>query len=156
MIEGRYRFIEGDLDRPDIQALIAEHVAGMAPHSPPESIHALMLDGLRAANIVFWSMRQGEDLLGMGALKKIDEGHAEIKSMRTVAARRGHGAGAALLRHIIAEARARGFTRLSLETGAGPFFAPARALYARAGFSECPPFEGYREDRYSVFMTLAL
>ena len=149
-----WRFCEGDLDSADVQALIAEHVGGMAPHSPPESIHALMADGLRAPGITFWSMRDGDALVGMGALKAIDAKHAEIKSMRTVADRRCQGAGAAMLMHLIEQARTRDFKRLSLETGAADFFAPARALYAKAGFIECAPFEGYCEDRYSVFMTM--
>ena len=149
----RWRFVEGDLDSADVQALIAEHVGGMAPHSPPESIHALAADALRAPGIAFWSMRDGDALAGMGALKAIDASHAEIKSMRTVAGLRRQGAGAAMLAHLIAEARRRGFRRLSLETGTARFFAPARALYAGAGFMECAPFEGYCEDRFSVFMT---
>lgn len=150
------RFIEGDLDSDDVRALIADHVGGMSPHSPAWSIHALSADGLRVAEITFWSMRDGDALVGMGALKAIDDRHAEIKSMRTVEAFRGKGHGAAMLAHLIAEARRRGVARLSLETGAADFFAPARAMYRKAGFAECPPFEGYCEDRHSVFMTRQL
>lgn len=149
----KWRFCPDDLDSEDVQALIAEHIAGMAPHSPPESIHALAAEHLRGDGIAFWSMREGEELVGMGALKRIGTDHAEIKSMRTVAERRRRGAGTAMLDHLIREARKAGFTRLSLETGTADFFAPARAMYAKAGFKECAPFEGYCEDRYSTFMT---
>lgn len=148
-----YRFCEGDLNSVDVQQLLAEHVAGMVGHSPPESIHALPLDALQAPDISFWSVRDGNTLVGMGALRQIDPAHAEIKSMRTASAYRRQGVAARTLEHLIAVARARGYRRLSLETGTADFFAPARALYARFGFTACDPFEGYREDPFSCFMT---
>ena len=106
--------------------------------------------------MTFWSVWEGEALLGVGALKRLSADHGEVKSMHAAEAVRGRGVGSALLRHIIAVARARGMTRLSLETGAWPYFVPARRFYTRHGFVECPPFSDYRPDPNSVFMTLAL
>ncbi len=125
-------------------------------HSPPESVHALPLEGLRAPEISFWSAWEGDELLGCGALKELDPRHGEIKSMRTVSAHLRKGVAAALLHHIVAEAQRRGYERLSLETGSMAAFAPARALYQRHGFRECGPFADYREDPNSVFMTRLL
>ncbi|MEH6774028.1 MAG: GNAT family N-acetyltransferase, partial [Cereibacter changlensis] len=101
-------------------------------------------------------LREAGAVLGMAALKRIDAGHAEIKSMHVVAEARGRGLARPLLAHLLAEARAAGYARLSLETGVEDVFAPARTLYAAAGFAPCPPFEGYAEDPNSVFMTLTL
>lgn len=152
-----------DLQGPEIRALLAEHLAQMHADSPPESVHALDLTQLRQPGITFWTIwdaPQGSDgpglLLGCGALKQLEPGHAELKSMRTPAALRGRGAGRAMLLHIIQEARMRGLRRLSLETGSQDSFLPARRLYASAGFVETGPFADYAEDPYSVFMTLAL
>jgi putative acetyltransferase len=147
---------EDDLTGPEITALLKRHFDSMFEHSPPESCHVLPIDKLRAPDITFWSAWEGDELLGCGALKEIDREHGEVKSMRTVDARLKRGVGAAILRHIIAEARARGYRRLSLETGTADAFAPARRLYARHGFAECPPFGDYRLDPWSVFMTLEL
>ena len=147
---------EGGLDTPQVVALLREHLAGMAALSPPESIHALDLDGLRRPDITFWSAWRDGDLLGCGALKALDAAHGEIKSMRTVTARRRSGIGTAMLAHIVDEARRRGYRRVSLETGSMAGFAPARRLYARAGFLDCAPFGDYADDPNSVFMTLAL
>jgi putative acetyltransferase len=142
-----------DLAGPEIRALLEEHLAHMHSLSPPESVHALDLDALRRPEIGFWTAwSEGGELLGCGALKRIDARHAEIKSMRTAAAHRGRGVARAMLEHILAEARRGGYARLSLETGAEPAFAPARALYERFGFSYCAPFEGYVQDPNSVFM----
>ena len=146
-----------DLRGPEIRALLEEHLAHMHSLSPPESVHALDLDALRRPGIHFWTgwSERGE-LMGCGALKELDPTHAEIKSMRTAAAWRRSGVARAMLEHILAEAARRGYARLSLETGAEPAFAPARALYERFGFAYCPPFEGYVEDPNSVFMTRCL
>lgn len=152
----RLRFCEGDLDSADVRELLAEHLAGMVGHSPPESIHALPIDALREPDITFWSARSGEVLLGMGALREIGPDHGEIKSMRTVVAHRRNGVGARILGHLVEVARGRGYRRLSLETGTADFFAPARTLYAAYGFVPCGPFTGYVEDRYSCFMTREL
>jgi putative acetyltransferase len=145
-----------DLSRPQIHALLEEHLRGMHALSPPESVHALGLGKLRQPDITFWSAWDGDLLLGCGALKELDKTHGEIKSMRTPDAVRRRGAGRALLAHIVAEARSRGYRRLSLETGPVPAFAPAQHLYASAGFSVCGPFGPYAEDPFSVFMTMAL
>jgi len=147
---------EGGLDDPDVLALLREHLQGMADHSPPESIHALDVGGLKAPGITFWTMRDGSEVLGCIALKQLDERHGEIKSMRTASARLRKGVGAALLEHLVAEARRRGYERLSLETGSGPGFEAAHALYRKFGFVECGPFADYREDPFSRFMTIVL
>ena len=145
-----------DLRGPEIVALLQTHVAFCRAASPPESAHVLDLDGLRVPEITFWSVWDGPDLIGCGALKELDPTHGEVKSMHTAAKHRGRGVGLAVLRQIVAEARARGYRRLSLETGSMQAFAPARTLYAAFGFVECPPFGSYRLDPNSVFMTLDL
>lgn len=152
-----FRIERDDLTRPAVHALLEEHLADMYAWSPPESVHALDLDGLRRPEVTFWSAwsDQGE-LLGCGALKEIDARHAEIKSMRTANAHRGMGVGRQMLQHLLRVARERGYRRLSLETGAQPGFEPARQLYAAFGFEYTEPFEGYLEDPNSVFMTLQL
>jgi putative acetyltransferase len=142
-----------DLSHPAIHALLEEHLANMHALSPPESVHALDLSGLRDPAITFWSAWDGDTLLGCAALRELAPDHGEIKSMRTPAALRGRGAAKALLAHLIAVADARGYRRLSLETGPQPGFAPARALYAQAGFVPCGRFGDYPEDPYSVYMT---
>ena len=150
------RVVDGGLDDPRVVALLQLHVARARAETAPGSAHALDLSGLRAAEVSFWSVWDGDELVGVGALKRLNPEHGEIKSMHTAEAARGRGVGSALVRHIVAEARARGMRRLSLETGSWPYFIPARALYARHGFVECGPFGDYREDPNSVFMTLRL
>lgn len=145
-----------DLSRPAVHALLQEHLADMYAWSPPESVHALDLDRLRAPNIMFWTAWDGPVLLGSAALKDLGAGHGEVKSMRTPRALRRRGAGRALLAHLIAHARGRGFQRLSLETGTMEPFKPAQLLYETFGFAYCGPFGDYTLDPHSVFMTLAL
>jgi putative acetyltransferase len=145
-----------DLSRPAIHALLDEHLRNMRENSPPESVHALDLDKLRRPEVTFWSAWEGEVLLGCAALLELDRRHGEVKSMRTPEARRRTGAGRALLMHIIDTARARGYARLSLETGSMASFAPAHRLYESAGFKRCDPFGDYAADPNSVFMTLTL
>ena len=145
-----------DLSRPAIRGLLDEHLQNMRALSPPESVHALDLDKLRRPEITFWSAWEGEVLLGCGALLELDRRHGEVKSMRTPEARRRTGAGRALLAHIIDAARARGYERLSLETGVMAAFAPAHRLYESAGFTTTGPFGDYAADPNSVFMTLVL
>ncbi|MGN6237901.1 GNAT family N-acetyltransferase [Dyella sp.] len=146
----------GELSDEAVQALLREHLAGVALHSPPESIHALDLDGLRAPGMSFWTLWDGGALLACGALKELDGAHGEVKSMRTAAVHLRKGAARVMLQHIVAEARRRGYRRLSLETGTAAAFEPAHRLYAAAGFVPCGPFNGYVDDPYSCFMTLAL
>lgn len=138
---------------PEVHGLLREHLRDMHLHSPPESVHALDIEGLRRPEITFWTVWEGGELLGCGALKEMDAGHAEIKSMRTAARHLRKGVAAKLLAHIIEEARRRGYRRLSLETGSAEAFEPARRLYAGFGFTYCGPFADYVEDPYSVFMT---
>ncbi|SDY86293.1 putative acetyltransferase [Lysobacter sp. yr284] len=146
----------GQLDRPEVIALLREHLQGMAELSPPDSVHALGLDALKHPQISFWSAWDDEELLGCGALKQLDAAHGEIKSMRTAGAHRRRGVAAAMLEHILAEAARREYRRLSLETGSMDGFGPARSLYARYGFDYCGPFADYRDDPNSVFMSKAL
>jgi putative acetyltransferase len=150
------KIVVDDLRGEAIACFLEEHLHDMRSVSPPESKHALDLEGLRKPNITFWSMWDGEAVVGCGALKEIDAQHGELKSMRTAASHRSQGLGARMVQHIIDEARRRDYRRLYLETGAMPFFAPARRLYARFGFAPCAPFAEYKPDPNSVFMTLAL
>jgi putative acetyltransferase len=150
------RIEDGGLDDPRVVALLQHHVARARAETAPGSAHALDLAGLRAPEVRFWSAWEGSRLAAVGALKRIGLEHGEIKSMHTAKHARGRGVGSALLRHIMAEARAAGLRRLSLETGSWPYFLPARSLYARHGFVECGPFGDYREDPNSVFMTIVL
>lgn len=145
-----------DLSGKPTQRLIAAHLAAMHDTSPPESVHALDLEGLRHPSITFWSAWIDNDLAGIGALKTFGDRRGELKSMRVDDRFRGHGIGRALLVHIIAAARERGLKSLWLETGTPEDFIPAQRLYESVGFTVCGPFEGYSEDPYSVYMTLDL
>jgi len=145
--------IEGGLEDPRVVALLHTHVTRARAETARGSAHALDLAGLRAPEVTFWSVWEGDTVLGVGALKRLSADHGEIKSMHTAEAARGRGVGSAMLGQIMTAARERGMSRLSLETGSWPYFAPARALYARHGFVECGPFGEYRMDRNSVFMT---
>jgi putative acetyltransferase len=145
-----------DMSGREIVALLAEHLQTLAEVTPPESRHALSLDGLRQPDVAFWSVWQGNALVGCGALKELNPEHGEIKSMRTARAHLRKGIGNRLLKHIISEAQRRGYRRLSLETGAMEYFRPAHGLYEKFGFIKCPPFAGYREDPNSLFMTKEL
>ena len=144
---------EDDLTGTRITGFLREHLENMFEITPPESVHALGLDALRAPDITFWSVWEGDDLLGCGALKELDPENGEVKSMRTALAHRGKGVASRVLEHVLQEARRRGYERLYLETGAMPEFAPARALYLRYGFEVCGPFADYGDDPNSVFMT---
>ena len=137
-------------------SLIREHLAEMHLHTPPESIHALPVDALKAPGITFWTAWSGDDLLGCGALAELAKDHGEIKSMRTARRHQRRGVASGMLGFIVDEARRRGYSRLSLETGSMAHFAPARALYERHGFSYCGPFGAYRLDPNSVYMTRTL
>ena len=150
------RIIEGGLDDPRVIALLEAHVTRARAETARGSAHALDLAGLHAPEITFWSVWEDDAVVGVGALKRLSADHGEVKSMHTAEAARGRGVGSALLRTIMATARALGMSRLSLETGSWPYFAPARALYARHGFVECGPFGEYREDSNSVFLTRVL
>ena len=145
-----------NLSRHEVHALLREHLANMHELSPPESVHALDLTKLRAPDITFWTIWDQSLLLGCGALKELTPTHGEVKSMRTPNHLRRRGAGRAILAHIVAEARSRGYRRLSLETGSMQAFEPAQRLYQSFGFTFCGPFADYKADPNSVFMSLEL
>ena len=145
-----------DLTRPQVHALLNEHLANMYELSPPEQVFALDVSKLRAPGITFWTVWEDDALLGCGALKALSATQGEVKSMRTPTNLRRKGAGRAVLAHIIGIARERGYQTLSLETGSHPAFLPAQKLYQTFGFAYCGPFADYREDPSSVFMSLAL
>jgi putative acetyltransferase len=140
----------------DVRHLLARHLAFADSTSPPEDVHALDVDGLLDPAVTLFSFRLGGELLGVGALKELDERHAELKSMHTAERARRRGIGRAMLDHLIGVAHDRGFVRVSIETGSMEAFAPARSLYAGAGFEECGPFGDYRPSPNSSFMTLSL
>lgn len=140
----------------DVLALLTEHLGEMQATSPKESVHALDAAALSGAEVTFWTARDAGELLGCGALKELSSHAAEIKSMRTSAAARNRGVGAAILQILLAAAQRRGYRNLFLETGSQEHFAAARRLYQRAGFVDCEPFGDYRPDRHSVFMVWAL
>lgn len=142
-----------DLTGAATRALVARHLAGMHDQTPPENVFALDVEALRDPAITFWSGWDGDELVVIGALKTLDAGNGELKSMRVTDARLGTGAGRAMLRHIIEQARTRGMTTLWLETGSPDSFQPARRLYASEGFVECGAFGDYPDSPFSVFMT---
>ena len=149
-----FTFHEGDLDSADVAALLELHAAGMEASSPPEACHFLVADALRDPVIRFFAMRdEAGVLMGIGALKSLGAGEGEIKSMRTAPGALGRGVGGAMLAHLIAETRAMGLTRLSLETGSTPDFAAALHLYEREGFTPCEPFGGYEASAFSRFLS---
>jgi len=141
---------------PDVRALLEEHLSDMWATSPPESVHALEPAALIGPAMAFFTARDGQFLLGCGALKDLGTGEGEVKSMRTTAASRGRGVGSALLTRVIQEARERGFSAVRLETGVEDYFAPARAMYVKFGFEVCGPFDTYTDDPNSVYMVLTL
>lgn len=148
------RIAVDDLAGAEIAAFLDEHVREMRSVSPPESKHALDLDGLRRPEVTFWTVRDDDGgIAGCGAIQRLDQWHAELKSMRTAAARKRSGVASLLLGHILGEARRMGYRRVSLETGSDEFFRPARRLYETFGFVYCEPFAGYVPDPLSVFMT---
>jgi putative acetyltransferase len=145
-----------DPRRKDVRALLERHLAFALETSPPEHAFALDVDGLLDPAISFYSLRSDGELLGIGAIRQLDLEHGEIKSMHTARAARGRGVGRAVLGHLLDVARSRGYRRVSLETGTMAEFAPARALYASAGFIACGPFAGYQPSEDNCFMTLPL
>ncbi|TQM96681.1 putative acetyltransferase [Ornithinimicrobium humiphilum] len=145
-----------DFDDPQLPAFLQGHLDELAPTAPAESRHALDLGQLQGPDVRLWVARVDEVLVGTGALARVEDGHEELKSMRTDPRRRGQGIAARMLSHLLTDAQARGIRRVSLETGSMGFFAPARALYRKAGFTDCSPFGTYREDPHSVFLTKEL
>jgi putative acetyltransferase len=146
----------GDLDDPRVVSLVREHLAGMHESSPPGTVCALDLSGLKAPEITFVTAWQGDELSGCGALRELDHERGELKSMRTAAAHLRKGVGAAIMEHLLDLARARGYRRVSLETGSGPPFEAALALYRRRGFTNGEPFGGYAPSAFNQFLHLEL
>jgi putative acetyltransferase len=145
-----------DLSGEPTRRLVALHLASMNEHTPAGHVFALDLSGLTAPEVTFWSVWDGDEIAGMGALKDLGDGTAELKSMRTDPGHLRKGVAAALLEHIIAQARGRGFTRLSLETGRGASFEPALALYRKRGFVDGEAFGDYEGSAFNQFLHLPL
>jgi putative acetyltransferase len=145
-----------DPDADDVRALLDRHLAFASAESPPEHVHALPGAAWTDPGLTLFGARRDGSLLGVGAIRRLDDTHAELKAMHTRAEARGQGVGQAMLAHLLRVARARGYHRVSLETGTMAAFAPARAMYRKAGFRPCPPFGAYTVNPYSVCMTLAL
>jgi putative acetyltransferase len=145
-----------DPRRPEVRALLERHLGFCLTETPPEHSFALDVDGLLDPRVTFVSFRGGDTVLGVAALKELEAGHAEIKSMHTAAEARGRGVGRALLGYLLDTARTRGYRLVSLETGTTPGFAAARALYESAGFSPAGPFGGYPETGDNCFYALPL
>ncbi len=145
-----------DLSGAKVRALLQAHLAQAYENSPPDSVYALDLAALQKPDITFWSVWDGEALLGCGALKELSAAHGEIKSMRTAGAHLGRGVGSMVLQYLIDEAKRRNYQRLSLETGNNEPYAPARALYSKFRFKPCKPFANYKASGFSVFMTRKL
>jgi putative acetyltransferase len=145
-----------DAQAEDVRELLARHLEWARGNTTAGDVHALAADGWADPAVTFFTYRRDGKLLAVGALKQLDGKHAELKSMHTAAAARGRGIGRAMVDHLIGVARGRGLARVSLETGSNAEFAPARSLYARAGFTQCGPFGDYPAGRGNTFMTLAL
>ena len=153
---GTYHIVEDDLTGAEVAALLELHLAEMHQWSPACKVHAMPIERLRQPDVTFYSVWDGETLAAVGALKRLDDNRGELKSMRAAPAYRGKGAGKAILEHLIAEAQARGYTWLGLETGVPEPFVPARTLYASYGFTDCEAFADYVLDEWSVCMSRAL
>ena len=145
-----------NLESAEVERLLQEHHDDMLKHSPPESVHALDLSSLKAPDVTFWTAWINGELAGCGALKKLNEKHAEIKSMRTSQQFLRKGVAAKLLAHMLNTAKTQSFAKISLETGTKNAFIPAQKLYKSFGFQECQPFSNYKEDPYSLFLTKAI
>jgi len=150
------KIVEGNLNDPRVQSLLAHHFETARAATARGSAHVLDLSGLKSPDIRFWCAWEGASVIGLGALKRLSASHGEVKSMHTAQSHRRQGVGSAMLRHIIQAAREVGLSRLSLETGAWPYFEPARAMYRRHGFVDCAPFGNYQPDPNSVFLTMEL
>ncbi len=149
--------IEADDPRADdVQALLDAHLVFASAVTPPGHVHALAVDALLDPAITFFSARRDGELLGVGAIRRLDASHGELKSMHVVEAARGQGVGRAMVDHLLAVASERGFTRVSLETGTYRAFAAARELYTAVGFRPCPPFAYYTDNIFSTCMTIEL
>jgi putative acetyltransferase len=148
--------IEGNFDNPEVNELLIKHFIELKSVSPEGSAHVLDIDGLKNPSIKFWSLWEGDDLLGSGALKFLDKDHGEFKSIRVSDNFRGKGNGIKVINHLINEAKKLNIKKLSLETGAGDFFIAARKLFNKCGFEPCNPFSHYKKDINSIYMTMLI
>ena len=148
--------IEGNFDHPEVNQLLKNHFIELRGASPEGSAHVLDIPGLKVPSIKFWSLWEEDQLIGCGALKFLDKNHGEFKSIRIHDDFRGKGNGIKIINHLIEEAKKHNITRISIETGAGKFFAPARKLFDVCGFKPCPPFAHYKEDINSLYLTKLL
>ena len=148
--------IEGNFDNPDVNALLKKHFVELRSVSPAGSTHVLDIEGLKDNTIKFWSLWENDEITGCGALKFLEKGHGEFKSIRVADNFRKKGNGEKIINHLIIEAKKLNIVKLSVETGAGNFFLPARKLFSKFGFKECPPFAHYKEDLNSCYYTLDL
>lgn len=154
--QSTFRIAEADPLDGRVRALIERHLTFGRSFTPIEHAHALEVEQLLDPSVVLFAAREGEEVLGVGALKELEDDHGELKTMHTAEAARGRGVGRAMLAHLLAESRRRGYRRVSLETGTMDAFAPARALYEAAGFAPCPPFGDYDESPHSAYLTIVL
>ncbi len=145
--------IEGNFDHPEVNQLLKKHFKELRSASPEGSAHVLDIPGLKVESIKFWSLWIDDQLIGCGALKFLDQNHGEFKSIRVHDDFRGKGIGNKIIAHLIEEAKKLNITRISIETGAGRFFAPARKLFDKCGFKPCLPFAHYKEDINSLYLT---
>ena len=148
-----FKSLEGNFDNPKVHELLSKHFVELRAASPEGSAHVLDIPGLKVSSIKFWSLWQDEHLIGCGALKFLDVGHGEFKSIRIHDNFRNKGYGIKVINHLINEAKKLNIKKLSIETGAGDFFLPARKLFKKCEFKECPPFAHYKEDANSVYLT---
>ena len=148
--------IEGNFDHPEVNELLKKHFIELRSASPEGSTHVLDISGLKVPSIKFWSLWEEDKLMGCGALKFLDENHGEFKSIRIHDSFRRKGYGTKIINHLINEAKKLNIKRLSIETGSGDFFAPARKLFNNCGFKPCPPFAHYKEDINSLYLTKLL
>ena len=145
--------IEGNFEHPEVNELLIKHFVELRAASPEGSAHVLDIPGLKVSSIKFWSLWENQKLMGCGALKFLDKGHGEFKSIRIHDNFRKKGNGINVINHLITEAKKLNISRLSIETGAGDFFIPARKLFEKSGFTVCEPFAHYKEDANSVYLT---
>ena len=148
--------IEGNFDNSEVHELLTKHFIELRSVSPEDSCHVLDIAGLKDPSIKFWSLWDGNNLMGSGALKFLDKGHGEFKSIRVSDKFRGKGNGSKVINHLINEAKKLNIKRLSLETGAGDFFLAARKLFLKCGFETCEPFSNYKDNINSVYMTMQI
>ena len=148
--------IQGNFDNPEVHDLLIKHFIELRSVSPEGSTHVLDINGLKVPSIRFWSLWESGELVGSGALKFLDKEHGEFKSIRVNDRFRGRGNGPKVINHLINESKKLNIKRLSLETGAGNFFLPARKLFLKSGFKSCKPFSHYKNDVNSVYMSMLI